>query len=78
MRLPRLAHQPVKLVVALAVNLVPVGAEADHPEMQRLQPLEGRLVIEPKVSGAQRTEADADLHRGDARYVYYVMPQGKA
>src|SRR5439155_16149897 len=64
--LPRslsLVHQPVELVVALCVHLIPVGAKPDDAKMHGLQSFEGAAIVETEVAGAHRTEADPDLYR---------------
>src|SRR5207244_10262518 len=58
-----LVHEPIELVVAFLVDLVPVRAEPDHPKMQRLEALECAAIVEAKRAGAHRTEAGPYLHR---------------
>ena len=60
----RLLHQPVELVVAMLVDLVPVGTQADHAEMHRLEAAEGRPVVETQGGGPLGAETDPHLHRG--------------
>jgi len=58
----RLVHQPVELLIALMVDLVPVRAQTDDAEMHGLEPGKGRTVIQPHVGGPMGIEADPDLH----------------